>query len=131
MQCLNCRETLVAIEFDRLEIDYCLSCFGIWLDSGELESIVGLNPPVTLVERDLPTSKSRRRCPVCNQKMSVVSARQSKDVELDCCPYGHGIWFDRGELSQIAELLGKPLRAALVEQLGAMFGTGKSGRISP
>lgn len=131
MKCLNCPETLVAIEFGALEIDYCLSCHGIWLDSGELEAVVGADAPVRLVETELPSFNSRRRCPVCNRKMKVVSAEKGKTVELDSCPQGHGIWFDRGELNGVAELLGTPLRKTVVEQLSAMFdaGGGRSLRL--
>jgi Zn-finger nucleic acid-binding protein len=124
MKCLNCSETLVAIEFDALEIDYCLSCAGVWLDAGELEVILEDDRPVQLVETGLPSARSKRRCPVCQRRLSTVSVDKGKRVELDSCPLGHGLWFDRGELHEVAELLGKPLRRAVVERLGAMFDAG-------
>ena len=121
MKCLNCSETLVAIELDALEIDYCLSCRGIWLDAGEFETVLGSAEPVELLKAGLHSARSRRRCPICQRKMEAVSADQAKNVQLDMCPRGHGIWFDRGELQEVAELLGKPLRKPVVEQLSAMF----------
>lgn len=41
MQCPVCRDTqLVMSERQGIEIDYCPSCRGIWLDRGELDKII-------------------------------------------------------------------------------------------
>ncbi|MFD2514803.1 zf-TFIIB domain-containing protein [Pontibacter locisalis] len=40
MKCPNCNETLLMSEKNGVEIDYCPSCRGIWLDRGELEKIM-------------------------------------------------------------------------------------------
>ena len=40
MKCPSCNETLLMSEKKGIEIDYCPSCRGIWLDRGELEKII-------------------------------------------------------------------------------------------
>jgi uncharacterized protein len=41
MKCPNCPDvTLVMSERDSVEIDYCPSCRGVWLDRGELDKII-------------------------------------------------------------------------------------------
>ncbi|WP_266205534.1 TFIIB-type zinc ribbon-containing protein [Pontibacter kalidii] len=40
MKCPNCNETLLMSDKNGVEIDYCPSCRGIWLDRGELEKII-------------------------------------------------------------------------------------------
>jgi len=40
MKCPKCPETLVMTERQNIEIDYCPSCRGIWLDAGELDKII-------------------------------------------------------------------------------------------
>ena len=40
MNCPNCNVTLVMSERQGIEIDYCPSCRGIWLDRGELDKIL-------------------------------------------------------------------------------------------
>ena len=40
MNCPNCNVTLVMSERQGIEIDYCPSCRGIWLDRGELDKII-------------------------------------------------------------------------------------------
>jgi Zn-finger nucleic acid-binding protein len=41
MQCPRCDGRLHMRTFDEVSIDQCDKCQGIWLDSGELEQIVG------------------------------------------------------------------------------------------
>ena len=40
MKCPNCNETLLIAERHNVEIDYCPSCRGVWLDKGELDKIL-------------------------------------------------------------------------------------------
>lgn len=40
MKCPNCNETLLMTERQTVEIDYCPSCRGIWLDKGELDKLM-------------------------------------------------------------------------------------------
>ena len=42
MHCPKCGNNLIEIEFKDILVDKCSSCEGIWLDSGELESILRL-----------------------------------------------------------------------------------------
>ena len=41
MRCPKCGMELVEIEYREVKIDKCTKCAGIWLDSGELERIMG------------------------------------------------------------------------------------------
>lgn len=40
MKCPNCNETLLMSERNSIQIDYCPSCRGIWLDKGELDKML-------------------------------------------------------------------------------------------
>ena len=39
MHCPKCGESLKARSFQKIEIDQCTGCGGIWLDAGELEQV--------------------------------------------------------------------------------------------
>lgn len=39
MRCPKCGEPLKARSFQKVEIDQCTGCGGIWLDAGELEQV--------------------------------------------------------------------------------------------
>lgn len=40
MECPVCKVTLLMSEKQGIEIDYCPTCRGVWLDRGELEKII-------------------------------------------------------------------------------------------
>ena len=40
MICPVCKNPMVVLELDQIEIDHCLNCGGIWLDAGELELLL-------------------------------------------------------------------------------------------
>lgn len=40
MKCPTCNETLLIAERNHIEIDYCPSCRGVWLDKGELDKML-------------------------------------------------------------------------------------------
>lgn len=63
MQCPVDGTTLVMTDRSGVEIDYCPTCRGVWLDRGELDKIIERNasatPPKTQV-RDYPGERNPR-----------------------------------------------------------------------
>lgn len=66
MKCPVDNTTLVMTDRNGVEIDYCPSCRGVWLDRGELDKIISRSladtaPPVALREppRDDPRGQGR------------------------------------------------------------------------
>jgi uncharacterized protein len=41
MRCPKCGEALKERSFQKIAIDQCIGCNGIWLDAGELEQVAG------------------------------------------------------------------------------------------
>ena len=41
MDCPVCKNAMIVLELDEVEVDYCTECEGIWLDAGELELLLG------------------------------------------------------------------------------------------
>jgi len=108
MKCPGCDALLVTYELEGVEVDHCPSCGGTWLDSGELEFIVeraGACPGrlSEALERTGEGPRTQRRCPRCGRKMREVAVGECPSVELDRCPWGHGLWLDRGELRAVSE----------------------------
>lgn len=112
---------MVALELTKLEVDTCLACGGIWLDSGELEMLLGRSIPIKVLADLLDVSTSKRRCPVCNKRMVGYCLNAPKATEIDVCTSEHGLWFDRGELAAIADVLEEPLKSTVLSQLRAIF----------
>jgi len=40
MKCPVCKISTTAVEYDKIELDYCSRCHGIWFDRGELELLL-------------------------------------------------------------------------------------------
>ena len=104
MNCPVCRVALVVVERERIELDWCLSCRGLWFDEGELELLAEKSgraiDPADLTRADRRTGQGKRRCPRCRKKMEQATVGSGEGPKIDRCP-AHGIWLDRGELGQI------------------------------
>ena len=105
MNCPVCSEAMVVLELHEVEVDHCVTCKGIWLDSGELELLLegGKNKEATLAsfEKDKHGFARKKKCPECRARMEIVWCGGDKKICLDKCPKNHGLWFDGGELRQI------------------------------
>lgn len=109
MDCPICKDAMITLELEEVEVDYCLECGGIWLDAGELEQLLGDSNEATAVINSFkvqPRSQERaRKCPICLKKMKKIIAGERTPVLLiDQCVKGHGLWFDKGELQDVLKM---------------------------
>ncbi|MHC4325474.1 MAG: TFIIB-type zinc ribbon-containing protein [Planctomycetota bacterium] len=130
MNCPVCKEPMITMELDNVEIDYCLGCHGIWLDAGELEMFLdgaeGKDRFLASFQKDTHTNEIRRKCPICLRKMHKVQTGESEPkVLIDRCRKGHGLWLDKGELKEIIENHGSGEAPELLDLLTDMFGMRK------
>jgi Zn-finger nucleic acid-binding protein len=104
MDCPHCRKPMAILELEGIEIDHCLACGGTWLDSGEFETLaqragVEAGCPTELLAAATGGTLVALRCPRCGEKLRVI--HPVGGLELDRCPRGDGLWFDRGELRKL------------------------------
>ncbi len=104
--CPKCREPMIIVEHEGVEIDCCLSCGGSWLDAGELTwmaELTGAQPGKIseAIEAAIPGRRVRRRCPRCGRRLRTITVTADTLIELDRCPKGHGLWFDAGEMEAV------------------------------
>ncbi len=108
MDCPACKEAMVVLELDEIEIDHCLSCQGTWLDGGELELLLeGADEKDKLLSSFAVVKgakEKKRKCPLCRKKMEKVLCGTDKKVVIDRCRGNDGIWLDMGELNEIIRL---------------------------
>lgn len=130
MDCPVCKEAMITMELAEVEIDHCLACAGIWLDGGELEMLLADAQQATAVLdsfRPAKTTEKARKCPICLKKMQKVSAgTQEHTILLDRCQGGDGLWFDKGELNDIAAFASFDEDHKIMRLLADMFGTKKA-----
>jgi Zn-finger nucleic acid-binding protein len=143
VKCPIDKTDMIIVEHQKIELDYCLRCSGVWFDSGELELLVAvlkaegadLSYTELLTPHSAKETEAKRKCPICHRKMDKVWLGKEPKVLIDSCPLGDGLWFDSGELQQVLremEPLGTPASRSVISFLGDAFqathkaGTGKT-----
>lgn len=106
MNCPVCKVPLIAVERDRIEIDTCISCRGLWFDGSELKLLgemlqVKLKP--SLWSEQCATNEALRKCPKCAKAMVKCQVATAGRILLDRCPDYEGIWFDAHELGAFVD----------------------------
>jgi uncharacterized protein len=109
MICPICKINMIDVEHNRIELDYCVKCKGVWFDSNELELLFdslniknhGLSFMELVRNIDNSCTEKKHRCPICRQTMGKVKIGKNPQVIIDICLYGDGIWFDGGEAVQL------------------------------
>jgi len=106
MNCPTCGNAMITLELADIEIDHCVHCGGIWLDTGELELL--LDDPQKAKHlldsfREAPAApEPPRRCPICEKKMTKITVGSSKPpLFIDRCRRRDGIWLDKSELHAV------------------------------
>jgi Zn-finger nucleic acid-binding protein len=115
MICPACKSDMIVVEHNKIELDYCTKCQGVWFDSGELELLLksmGLDSAnlffssiFNLTEAE--SSEEKRKCPICGRKMRKITIGEQPEILIDACERGDGLWFDGGELGQLLKQLAK------------------------
>ncbi len=117
MKCPACNSLMIVVEHEKIELDYCVNCSGVWFDAGELELLLetmqlegtSLSLDSILTSPEVKSTEKKRRCPICGRKMKKATVGREPEVFIDACPRGDGLWFDSGEVGQlITQLPGKP-----------------------
>jgi len=121
MICPGCKSDMLVVEYNKIELDYCPRCQGVWFDSGELELLLeslGLENSNLLFSniinsKEAESSERKRKCPTCGQKMKKTTlgeqpgTGQQPQILIDVCRQGDGLWFDGGELGQLIKQIAR------------------------
>ena len=85
-----------------LTIDLCLGCHGIWLDDGELGTLLAGPRAKPLHGQAAPAIRSGDflPCPCCHTWMDELRVALDEEVRLHRCR-GHGVWVGAAELAAL------------------------------
>lgn len=100
---------MIVVEHNKVELDYCTNCQGVWFDTVELELLLSsmgldsrsifLTDILTLPE--VQSAEKKRKCPICSQKMKKTTLGREYEILIDICKRGDGLWFDSGEVTNL------------------------------
>lgn len=104
---------MFVVEYQKIELDYCGNCQGVWFDVGELELMlgsVGIGETKSVLDSLLqsppaPTNEKKRKCPICRRTMKKVNIGGTDHVLIDTCSREDGVWFDGGEVDHLVKFL--------------------------
>ena len=122
MKCPVCRTVMFVVEYDGVELDVCQDCRGTWFDRGELDLV--LRGQAALELSPTVTDEADRDCPICSKRMGKMNIGPGGRVLIDVCGRQCGMWFDRGEVRNLAGALeaeGSELPAGVRDFLLEMF----------
>ncbi len=125
MICPSCNNPMIVLELEEVETDFCTSCKGIWLDSGELESLLeDAEKKEALLNSIKPNDNIKEkilRCPICNSKMRKVIVGINDTILLDECKHNHGFWFDGGEIFEVIKFGSVNKNNSVIKLLSEMY----------
>ena len=130
MNCPACGSAMVTLELADIEIDHCVHCGGIWLDTGELELLLDdprkTAPLLDSFQEAPAASEPPRRCPICDKKMMKIAVGASKPpLVIDRCRRTDGLWLDKSELQNVLHRGGLDQNNRIWSLLAEVFGPGE------
>ena len=110
--CPHHADALVRNRVEGVDTWRCERSDGLWLPGGVVERVVGAAP-------HWPARSETTATPLaCPDDGRLLRAVDADGIELDLCPHCHGLWLDRGELSDIiARRRGREAAEELAEEL--------------
>lgn len=112
MCCPRCKKTLEKAIFNRVEIDYCPKCLGMFFDEEELRwakderdrNLAWLDIDLWEDKTKFKIGRGARLCPCCRLPLYEVFYGGS-EIVVDLCNVCKGVWLDRGEFKKIIDYL--------------------------
>jgi len=106
MNCPKCQTaTLAEFKVEKIAVDRCSTCDGIWFDAQELSQLL-VEDARQVAElrrgaRREPLDDKRGRCPRDGAELLRIYSAIDRSVTLDACADCHGIWLDGGEFEKL------------------------------
>ena len=106
MKCPKCHtETLSVFTIEKVAVDRCASCDGIWFDAEELVQLLAEDAVYVASLRrggaDEVLDGKKGACPRDATELMRVYSAVDRTVIIDACPDCRGIWLDGGKFEKL------------------------------
>jgi Zn-finger nucleic acid-binding protein len=101
--CPQCSGQLELVIYQKIEVDRCQDCAGIWFDRLEAEQLKQIKGSERV---DVGTSAESKRqpktssCPKCRQPMLRMLDIDKHAIWYEKCPRCQGIWLEAGQFTR-------------------------------
>jgi uncharacterized protein len=108
MNCPKFNGAMEKVTVERIEVDRCTQCSGLWFDENELKKLQAIpgSERIDAGKRQPPHEDTARhmRCPACQgATIRMVDVRQPH-IWYEQCSVCYGVFFDAGEFSDYKHL---------------------------
>jgi Zn-finger nucleic acid-binding protein len=106
--CPKCEGKMELVYYDRVELDRCTNCGGLWFQPAELQA---LRDDIWMADYILDTGDKKQGkvynatkeydCPECAAAMLMENDKEQPHITYETCPNGHGTFLDAGEFTDL------------------------------
>jgi Zn-finger nucleic acid-binding protein len=106
LKCPHCRNNLITINYQNIEVDRCSQCEGIWFDALEAEELKKIKGSENVdignytKSEHLHHPQQQIKCPRCRGKMLQMLDIDQYSIWYKQCRQCRGIWLDSGDFRQ-------------------------------
>lgn len=109
MECPKCGGALQAVVQDRIEVDRCVQCGGLWFDRLEADRLRKVEGSASALDiGDARTGEQQNQqgkieCPRCHTQMIRMVDLEQHHIWYESCTVCGGKWFDAGEFKDLQQ----------------------------
>jgi len=107
--CPKCAKPMAPWAPDKVELDHCPECRGLWFDADELTQHLAAISGETVDARPEAGAETPYVCPRCADRR--LREARLLGVRVESCPGCDGIFLDLGEVHELLGALSSPERA--------------------
>jgi uncharacterized protein len=104
MNCPKCSAAMETIEIEKIQVDRCTGCHGLFFDALEAHKLKAVKGAEAIdigaaAQERQPSSNDRIRCPRDTSPMIRIVDPKQPHIQLETCSVCQGMFFDAGEFS--------------------------------
>lgn len=108
MECPKCNSDMETITYEKIQVDRCTNCKGIWFDMLEHEHLKAIENSESIDIGEPKVGKEYNKidkidCPVCHTEMIRMVDREQPHIRYEACTSCYGVFFDAGEFRDYKE----------------------------
>ena len=108
MECPKCNADMGKITYEKIQVDRCTNCKGIWFNMLEHEHLKAIEDSESIDIGEPKVGKEYNKidkidCPVCHTLMIRMVDREQPHIRYEACNSCYGVFFDAGEFRDYKE----------------------------
>jgi Zn-finger nucleic acid-binding protein len=109
VQCPKCGGTLQRVVQDKIEVERCTQCGGLWFDRLEADRLLKVKGSAAAIDTgdskvgEQQNEQGQIQCPRCQTLMIRMVDMKQHHIWYESCTVCGGKWFDAGEFKDLQQ----------------------------